>query len=225
MNFIKAAGFFVGALVFVLSSVYLSSLISKDIVPQTINEPARPQVSCPDDFLAYNELVQKENTLVQLIKSKTSMHAKDGDFINSKIVITKNEPANSKVACGYLYVRAGTSKGPFKSWEHLYINPNNFGGHINPEGQIGPGDGNEYSLYVFPLNKISYWKDLSDYSRDVLSTADWAALLNVSPTVEFKIGISTEDPSAFIDELSIAYKCWDPATGEENTGCKLEIAK
>lgn len=71
---------------------------------------------------------------------------------------------------------------------------------------------------------MRYWKTRADRNNDTLLSADWAALLNVSETVKFEIALNTNNQFGFIDELSIAYKCWNPATGEENTGCKLDIA-
>lgn len=32
-----------------------------------------------------------------------------------------------------------------------------------------------------------------------------------------------EDKTGFIDEVIIAYKCWNPKTGEENNDCELKI--
>lgn len=223
-NFLKALGFFIPALVFVLVAVYLSSLLVKH--PTIGNNPSgtKAAISCPPDFPSYSELAQKPGHTVPLIPIEKTMFAKDGDFVNSQVIITKSETEKSKVACGYLHVIAGTKQGgSLKSWEHLYINPNGFGGHINPANQIGPGDGNDYSEYVFSLNKISYWKGLTEYSQNSLSSADWAALLNVSEQVSFNIGLSTENQTGFIKEVSISYKCWDPTTGEENDGCKLNV--
>ena len=121
-------------------------------------------------------------------------------------------------------VRAGTELyGSLQSWENVHINPNNFGGHINPENQIGVGDSREFSEYIFPLSEIQYWKTRADRWRGSLSTADWAALLNVTEEVVFEIAMNTEERSGFIDEISIAYKCWNPKTGEENSECELKV--
>ena len=83
-------------------------------------------------------------------------------------------------------------------------------------------DGDKYSEYVYSLNKIQYMKSRSERS---IMTADWSYLFNVSPEVIFQIGLNTENKTGFVDEISIAYKCWNPDTGEENNGCKLEATK
>lgn len=222
-DFIKASKYFGIALLFVFSAVWGSALIGRVINPSPTPIPIYKSISCPDDFPAYNALRKNPSQVVKLISERKSMFAANGKFINSQIVIIKNETKESKVACGYLFVRVGTTKnGPLQSWENVYINPNNFGGHINPKNQFGPGDGRDYSEYLFSLNKIQYWKTRSERAKGIISEADWAALLNVSDKVSFEIALNTNDRTGFIDELSIAYKCWNPTTGEENTGCKLE---
>ncbi|KKQ41961.1 MAG: hypothetical protein US61_C0036G0009, partial [Parcubacteria group bacterium GW2011_GWE2_37_8] len=143
------------------------------------------------------------------------------EFVNSQVVIAKSETATSKVACGYLFIRAGTETvGALQSWEDVYINPNAFGGHLLSKSAFSVNDGQSYSEYIYSLDKIQYWRSIQDHS---ILTADWASLLNVSPEVSFTIALNTNDHTGFIDEVSIAYKCWDPATGEENTGCRLSV--
>ena len=209
--------FFIGVIVFWKTGI---TTPPKNI---TQDPPIRPIVSCSPDYLSYSSLVtEKPNQIVKPIDKKTSMHAANGKFVNSTIIITKGDTTDSKVACGYLYVKVGTNDGALKSWEHVYIDPNEFGGHINSEGQIGPGDGRNASEYLFSLDQIKYWKDLIAIGQKRISNADWAALLNVSKQVSFDVGLSTEDTTGFVEEISIAYKCWNPKTGEENTGCKLE---
>lgn len=218
----------VGGLLFIAAGAVVSNFVQSSLRG---NEPVNPSngeqreiIACSEDFTSYSTLVDTGKK-VSLIQGKKSMFAEDGKFVNSEIVITKNETDKSKVACGYLFVKAGTDSGALRTWENLYINPNDFGGHISPKNQFGPGDGNNYSAYLFSLNKISYWKNLSDHARGVVSDADWAALLNVSKTVSFIVALNTEDKSGFIEEMSIAYKCWDPTTGKENSDCSLSVTK
>lgn len=227
MDFWKALQYFSAALIFVLSAVYLSSWITGG---QGVNNQPIPGsitrfvVSCPADFLSYQLLREKPGHIVSLIDTRKSMFAANGEFVNSQIVITKNETKESKVACGYLLVRAGTgTNGALQSWENLYINPNEFGGHINSRNQFGPGDGRNYSEYLFSLNDIEYWKTRTERVRGNLLKADWATLLNVQSSLSFDVALNTENKTGFIDELSIIYKCWNPKTGEENDGCKIDV--
>lgn len=209
MNFLKAIGFFFAALVFVLSAVFLSKWITGD----TQNNI----VSCPPDRLSYSTVSQS----VKLIGKRTAMFAENGKFINPQVIIAKSETNDSRVACGYLFVRAGTkNNGALQSWENVYINPDTFGGHIVSKSAISVNDGEQYSEYLFSLDKIQYWPTSA---RKAILNADWAALLNVSNEVEFNIALNTNDKTGFIDEILIAYKCWNPITGEENTGCKLRV--
>lgn len=219
--FIKTSIYFLVALAFVLSAVFLSNWITGD-KSVSISAPAeRPVVSCQSNFLAYQETREKTGQIVSLISTRQSMFAESGKFINSKIVITKSETEDSKVACGYLFVRAGTNEdGAIQSWEDVTINPSGFGGHLNPNSAISVNDGKEYSEYVYNLNRLQYWPT---HFRRTVNTADWASLLNVQPTVPFTIALNSERKGGFIDEVSIVYKCWNPKTGEENDTCKLKV--
>lgn len=223
---LKALGFFVTAFLFIIGTVWFSSWLNKKTgVSDT--QPALSSIKppvCPADSLSYNSFIENDGKVAKLIDGRKSMFASNGRFINSQKVVTKNETKESKVACGYLLVRAGSDLyGALQRWENAYINPNNFGGHINIENQIGLGDGGEFSEYIFPLNEIRYWKTKADRWRGGLSNADWASLLNVSEEVTFWIALNTEERSGFIDEISIAYKCWNPLTGEENKECELKV--
>ena len=153
MNFWKALQYFGAALIFVLLAVYLSSLITGDQRPIPLQPVDRQVVSCSPDFLSYQKLIENPKSVVDLISIKTPMYAENEEF-HSKIIITKIETEKSKVACGYLFVRAGTdTNGHLQGWENLSINPNGFGGHINSENNIGSGDSSNYSEYLFPLSK------------------------------------------------------------------------
>jgi len=222
-NLFNALFYLTVGLVFVVGGAWISNKLIQGT--DTTPLPAIPVITCLADSQSYKSLIENNGQVVKLIGSKKSMYASNGRFINSRKVITKNETEKSKVACGYLLVKAHTELyGALQSWENVYINPDNFGGHINSENQIGVGDAREFSEYIFPLNEIQYWKTRAARGRGGLSNADWASLLNVSKEVTFVIALNTEENSGFIDEISITYKCWDPTTGEENKECKLEVS-
>lgn len=217
INLLKAIGFFITALIFVLSAVFFSSYITNYTQGNKIKETKTPfvAVTCSPDNLSYKQTAQT----VSLISNKINLYAEDSQFVNPQIVIAKTETSTSKFACGYLFVKAGTNtNGALQSWEDVYISPNGFGGHLDKNSAFSVNDGKQYSEYLYPLNKIQYWTDTSH--KNIL-TADWASLLNVSNDINFNINLNSNDKTGFIDEISIAYKCWNPETGEENTGCKL----
>lgn len=192
-----------------------------DKSPQTISQPT---INCPNDPQSYSLFLKDKIKVLPLINNETAMFADNGRFVNLKRVISKSETKESKVACGYIKIQAGTKDiGALQSWENIFINPNGFGGHIDPTNQIGLGDGREYSEYVFPLSKINYWKTRADRVRNNLSQADWASLLNVSDKITFEIALNSQDKTGFIKEVSVAYKCWNPTTGEENDKCNLNV--
>lgn len=226
-NFLNALLYLFLGLVFVVGGAYISNKLNRDDKPTAPNNQqtiVRPLVECPLDFPAFVSTVNNGTNIVKLIPQRKAMSARNGKFINPQVIVTKNETNESKVACGYLFVRAGTeTNGPLQDWENIYVNPNNFGGHVDSKEQFGPGDGRYFSEYLFSLSKIHYWKTRAERARGNVSDVDWAALFNVSNEVEFEIALNTNDRTGFIDELSIAYKCWNPQTGEENKGCKLNI--
>ena len=224
-NFFSALLYLILGLIFVVGGAWISNkFIHNDDVSQLPPPPVKSVITCPADSQFYNSIIESDGKVAKLIDGRKSMFASNGRFINSQMVITKNETKESKVACGYLLVRAGTELyGALQNWENVYINPNNFGGHIDIENQIGSGDAREFSEYIFPLNEIQYWRTKDDRWRGSLSSADWASLLNVSKEVTFWIALNAEERSGFIDEISIAYKCWNPITGEENKECELKV--
>lgn len=188
--------------------------------------PTYTGVTCPVDFSSYQSLAKDPIHVVKLIGQRKNMFAQNGQFVNTEVVITKNNTQQSKVACGYLYIKAGTQDyGALQSWEYIYINPDLYGGHIYTTDSFNSGNKGNFSEYIIPLSRIQYWKYNTDIGagKQTLLTADWTSLLNVSNQVKFNIDFNTNDNSGYIDEVSIAYKCWNPITGQENNGCKLTI--
>ena len=227
----KIVFLFVGALFFVFSAVFGSALIDKGIKSSNGEPTPTPTlmaqkyeaITCPKDVSAFEDLRKRGGQIVDLIAESTRMFAANGRFVNPQVIVTKNETKDSKVACGYLYVKVHTDSGSLRDWENLYINPDNFGGHIDKSNQFGIGDGNNFSEYLFSLSDMKYWKTRN--TRGDIRSADWSALLNVYEKVTFEIALNSQDRSGTIDKMSIAYKCWNPSTGEENSGCKLNVER
>lgn len=212
-----------------LAIITVGSLIQvgvRNLFPSTETPPPQFQtIVCPKDIDSFKVLEDKKQ-IVRLFESPVKSYAIKSSFNwanGFKTVVTKNNTQESKVACGYLYVKVHTSEGGLVSYQDVYINPDNFGGHLYKDAKFGgPGDGNNFSEYYFALDDIKYWK--SKNRREILSV-DWASLLNVSPKVTFLIALNTTDSGGTIDDISIAYKCKDPVTGEENSGCSLTVDK
>ena len=70
---------------------------------------------------------------------------------------------------------------------------------------------------LFNLNQINYTEMLLSEARK----ADWSALLNVSDRTRFDVALSTSDQGGIIDDVSIAYQCWSPETGQTAHDCQL----
>ncbi len=204
----------VSTAVLILLTSWISSFFNKSPVA-----PPRPVVGCSSDYQSYSELIANPKHVVFLINSRSAMFAKDGKFINAKVVVTKNDTTSSKVKCGYLFVQAGTDRGALSpQWEDVVVKPSDFGGHLVQDSAIWVNNGALYSQYLYPLDKIQYW---GSHLRAGVLNADWTQLLNVSDTVPFLIALNTINRSGFVDQITIVYKCYNPQSGEENTGCNL----
>ncbi len=181
----------------------------------------RTPVICPVDYESYSKLAESPNNTVLLIKDKKIMFAAEGRFINTQVVVTKSETATSKIRCGYLFVSAGTNNGALvPAWEDVVIYLDNYGGHLIPDNAIWVNNGALSSQYLYSLDKIKYW---DTHFRNNIIFTDWSSLLNVSNTIQFTIKLNTENRTGFIDNVSIAYKCWNPTTGDENNDCNMKV--
>ena len=173
-----------------------------------LNRPIYPDTS--DAFANFPKVVLANNL---------NSYGSGGQFVNKKIVVVKSSGSGSQVACGYLYVVAHTNNRPLQlEWEHPYIKPSQFGGHIVTNDAILKRETNGKTELLFNLSKISYRILNSDTE---IRKADWASLLNVSDRVEFEIALNTVDNRGTLDEVSIAYQCWSPETGQLTTDCEL----
>jgi len=119
-----------------------------------------------------------------------------------------------------LYVKAHGKDGRDLQvqWEHPYVKPGQFGGHIETKNSITPQIDGGSSEFLFNLSKIYYKLSNPDIE---IRQADWAALLNVSDRIQFEVALNTIDKSGTLEEVSIAYQCWSPETGQITHDCRL----
>lgn len=215
---------------FILAITFLlaigASWISGKFKPTVVTIPPenlRSVVECPRDFASYE--ATKEDKNIVLLQYAPS-YAQEGKFIKEYNFSIKRSGLNSQIACGYLFYRISVGDEPIvQAYENLYLTPTNrqFGGHIIPEEKsvIRNEDVNGKTEILMPLDSISY----DGTQRKNIMTADWASLLNVSDRIDFTAALNTTRGLGRIDSLEIAYKCWNPKTGEETQDCKLEILK
>src|SRR3989344_3736586 len=136
--------------------------------------------------------------------------------------VVKSTGSGSQIACGYLYVKGhGENSRPLQvQWEHHYVKPGQFGGHIETKNSIIPQTDGKTNEFLFNLSKIDYKLSNSDTE---IRRADWAALLNVSDRIQFEVSLNTIDKAGILEEVSIAYQCWSPETGQITQDCRLSI--
>jgi len=180
---------------------------------------------CGDNFDDYKKLVDKGQFLT-LAKNKNA-YALKGQFIND-FNVNVNRSGDGQIACGYLYVEARINgKELDKQYDSIYINPAGFGGHIlrSKSFQVESAEVNKTKVLLL-LNSISYLPTIPyNPSAQNYKIANWVNLLNTGDKVNFEIGLSSLDPRGYIDEITIAYKCWDSNTGKETQNCQLSLDK
>jgi hypothetical protein len=210
-----------------ISSVVASWLSKKPVtvvqVPAiaTSTAEAYVPVTCALDTQSFEQT--KANKDVVLLSNFMSSVSNENVLL--KNVVLKRTGLQSQIACGYIFYRLSVKGRAFQSqYEDLYMAPTDskqFGGHIIPT------DKNTISTKVvdgkmevlLPLNAVPY----DGKERVVIKQVDWVSLLNVSSEMSFQIFLNTMDDRGQIDDLEIAYKCWNPQTGHETDDCKLEV--
>lgn len=200
-------------------AVWSASLFSKKEVK------TKKIVECPLDVKSYEST--KANKNLVLLENKSS-YGVNGSFTGHDYnVLVKRTGLQSKVACGYLFYKISVGDKPIElTSEGLYMNLANgkqFGGHILPDEKnaISISEINNKTEVLIPLNSINY----DGTSRVNIKQADWVSLLNVSDQINFNIALNTIRSSGHIDSVEIAYKCWNPQTGDETEDCNLEVSK
>lgn len=200
-------------------SIWGASFLSKEKVEK------KEIVECPLDTGSYQTAKSKKNLI--LLENKSS-YGVDGSFNGHDYNISvKRTGLQSQVACGYLFYRISVGGKPIDlQSEGLYMalsSSKQFGGHILPEenNSISISNVNNKTEILIPLNSIYY----DGTMRKDIKQADWASLLNVSDQISFNIALNTIRTAGRIDLVEIAYKCWNPQTGEETNDCLLEIVK
>lgn len=214
-----AGAFFIVSLFFVgIIFFWRYAAIPTQNAPSTV--VSAPTCAGTED--EYRALVDKGQSIV-LTKDQWS-YAAGGTFVGDKKVVARR---GGQLACGYLYAAAHKGTGELdEKYDSIYINPQGLGGHILRPRSLSlsnPGKGQTEVLLLLSavpyLPKIPYNPESQDFE-----VTDWVKLLNAASKIEFVIALSTLNQGGQIDEVSIAYKCWDPATGIETSDCQLSVS-
>jgi hypothetical protein len=216
---IKGIGTVILAFIFVALSAFIYSKVSYVSTPTTLPSNG---VVCPKDSQSYVQTKAKKNII--LLSNEQSYGKAQGDFIKQYNVTIERSGLNSQIACGYLFYSLSVKSKPIHSYENLYMTPSlgkQFGGHIYPNGDnlISSDVTATSTEMLFPLNEISY----DGNERQNLEQADWASLLDVTNKIDFTIALNTTDSTGQINSVEIAYKCWNPQTGQETDDCNLQV--
>lgn len=205
------AVFFVGMIIFWQVVV----IPNKEVTSLIISTP-----TCLGSEAEYRELIEKGQSV--LLSQNQWSHASTGRFVGDKRVIARR---GGEIACGYLYVEAHKGSSPLdEKYDSIYVNPQGLGGHIVRSRSLEVSGVETKTQVLLPLDSISYLPKVPyDSESQDFEIADWVKLLNASPKIEFWIALSALSPNSVIDEVRIAYKCWDPSTGKEATDCQLSI--
>lgn len=194
--------------------------VRQEIVKEIVKEVILKKPSCPDTTDSFNTL--KDSGQVVVLAKNLNTYGENGAFVNPKVTVVKSTGSGSQIACGYLLVKAHGSNGrPLQvQWEHPYVKPGQFGGHLETENSIIPKKDGKANEFLFNLSTINYKLANSDTE---VRKADWAALLNVSDKIQFEIALNTIDKAGVLEEVSIIYQCWSPETGQITHDCRLSV--
>ncbi len=180
--------------------------------------------ACDGSYDDYQKLVDAKQ-VIHLI-NKTGMFASGGKFMNSKDVKV-NRSGEGELACGYLHVIAGKDgKSLDEKYDSIYINPQGFGGHVlSKKGAINiVNNSTNKTEFLLPLTSIAYLSKIPfDPNSQNYKTANWVNVLNASNQTDFILGLSTLHQEGYIEDVSIAYRCWDPVSGKEIQTCQLGL--
>ncbi len=178
---------------------------------------------CLRSFEMYQDLI-KGGQSIKLLEDKRS-YVENNVFTEGSLynVLVKRS-GSGLIACGYLYVKASAGNNPLNNkYDSIYINPHNRGGHLlRPRSMPLVDSSLDATEILLPLEAIPYLPKVP-YSPDAQSyeIANWVKLLNSGSDTIFYMGLSTENKFGKIEEVRVAYKCWDPSTGEETQDCQL----
>lgn len=221
-DILKTLGIFaLGFAVILVVAKYTNKLIGTNSDDITI----RKIVECPLDTQSYQATAVNKNLI--LLQDKSSFGVNGSFADHSYTVSIKRTGLKSQIVCGYLFYRVSVNNKPIRQdYENLYMTPTNskqFGGHILPDGKnaISINEINNKTEILIPLNNIYY----DGKERIGIKQADWASLLNVTDQMSFDVALNTTSPLGHIDSIEIAYKCWNPQTGESTDDCKLELVE
>lgn len=214
----------IGAIVVLVTTVIANQIREPSVLEKPVEKLV--PIKAPDCALSFDDFksLSAKGQNIQLARN-VKTYASGGRFVND-IEITVNRSGSGEIACGYLYARArvdGRELDP--RYESIYVNPQGLGGHILRTKSIDIDSEIQNSTEVlFPLNTVSYLPNLPyNPQAQNFQLADWVKLLNVSNQTEFKIALSVQNLEGVIDEVQIAYKCWNPQTGQETNDCQLSI--
>lgn len=215
----------VGSLIIISTSWATNYFKKPDQIEKIVTVTQGVPITPPTCIGGYNEF-QKLLTSKQVVEliANTPMHAVNNQLVNSKTV-SVNRAGTGEIACGYLYVLAHKDgKALEDNYDSVFISPQGFGGHILSEkGNFTiPNSTSTKTEFLLPLNAISYLPNLPfNPKAQNFEIANWVNLLNVSNQLHFLVGLSTLHAQGEIDNVTIAYKCWNPDTGIETHDCQL----
>ncbi|MFA5954666.1 MAG: hypothetical protein WC817_03975 [Patescibacteria group bacterium] len=219
----NSIGDYLGALF--LMAVFFAGIVIfwRTAVPTApVNQPPTvAPVVCDRTQVEYEKLVAKGQSVV-LTQNQVS-YALGSKFIGSKKIVARR---GGEIACGYLFAEAHKGSSPLDpKYDSIYIDPQGFGGHLLRSKGIEMTNNDVIKTRVLlPLNAVPYLPSIP-YNPDSqdFEVADWARILNAASHVGFTTALSSLNKNAAIDEVRIAYKCIDSATGKETSDCQLSV--
>lgn len=183
-----------------------------------IKEVVKKPPECLGGFEEYQVLLKNGQSL--RLADNVVSYASGGEFIGGDDITVRR---NGEIACGYLYVRVSKSKTPLnEEFDSIYIAPQGLGGHLLRSRSLSVPEVAHATAVLFPLSSVPYLPN-APYKPDAQSFAitDWVKLFNAAHQIDVQMALSIDNQAGLLEEVRIAYKCWDPNTGNETKGCQL----
>lgn len=175
---------------------------------------------CERSFAEYEKLVKDGQSV--LILADTKSYAVAGDLLSKRKIVRRS----GELACGYLYARASKGNRPLDEvYDSIYISPQELGGHLIRPRSINLDKKQENKTEVLlPLSAIPYLPSVPyNPQAQNFDITDWVKLFNAAQKIKVDIGLSILSSAGLIEEVRVAYRCWNPETGKETNDCSLGV--
>ncbi len=212
--------FVIGAVVILTTAFFVKKFKEPEVVEKIVETKVKITApECQRNFTEFTKLVNSGQYFKVLENARSQ--AQNGFFTQGSVHETAVHRVG-EIACGYLYVEASAGGKPLDDkYDSIFVEAQNYGGHLVRTRSIETEGNQGTTKVLFELNSIPYLPNVpyNPNAKD-FRISNWVKLFGVNSSVDFRIALSTQS-AGFIKEVGVAYKCWNPDTGDETFDCQL----